>query len=571
MVFVEYESEVEEESARVRTLLEKLRIDARVVVFWLASGELNTYELIINGESNDMDWEIIVNDALRDEEWWEDLQMFRGQFDHLSSSQEMAHLAHLVGFTSGRPGIYNPHEDAGSERRRSSLAHVGEMPKRQGISLLTNLGVSVGMHTHHLNDDVLEESDREGDSGSTTESSSDENEGMIDHTDAGLGESSRESSDPVKQPLLSGVKRRGSINQARKTLEGPAEEKSRRPKSRSRQEETVTPTYGTMSTSQSLMGSTESETTPRASQMQIPMVSEYGAGSEIEDDGHSKHEKMEMFPSIPPLEPLDQSSHFTCRSRSASPKRVARGLPGTSGTNTPSRPGVSRQSSAMRFSSRPVPETTITAEGEESRISFAQSGTSGLQAERPSVSRQSSYGQGKFSSRPTPATRLHGGEEGPRTISFAEQPVYHHSPSAPPSASHGRHHSLQASRNHSRQSSYSTQGDVSFSIPELLGSYKGGRRMSEEQEAGSTYSTQGFSLSFNDLPSRAQHLILNELIRRNSMDTAVLMTTLPIPAEGTSLDETDTIQYLSDIEVLCNELPPTLMVLSNNMTVTVSL
>jgi potassium/chloride transporter 9 len=90
-------------------------------------------------------------------------------------------------------------------------------------------------------------------------------------------------------------------------------------------------------------------------------------------------------------------------------------------------------------------------------------------------------------------------------------------------------------------------------------------------ETGSPYSTQGLALSFNDLPSRAQHLILNELMRQNSRDTAVIMSTLPIPAEGTSHDNAATVQYLSDVEVLCNELPPTLMVLSNNMTVTVSI
>ena len=570
MVFVEYESEVEEESARVRALLEKLRIDARVVVFWLASGELNTYELIINGGGNDLDWEIIVNEALRDEEWWDELQMIRGQFDQLSSSQEMAQLAHIVDSTSGRPGIYNPHEEAGSDWRRSSLASVREIPKRPGISLLANLGVNVGMHTHHLNDDVLQESDGEDDSGSTTESSSDEDEGMVDRTEGGLGESSGESSDPAKQPLLSGLKRRGSISQGRETFEGPATKKNRRRKSRPNRDDIVSPTYGTMSTSQTLMENPESDATPRASQIRIPIPSEYGTDSEIKDGGDSKPDKLETFPSIAPPEIPDLASSFPYRDRSVSPKRAARGLPGGGGTNTPSRPGMSRQSSAIRFSSRPMPETTITAEGENSRISFAQSGISALQAERPSVSRQSSYGQGKFSSRPVPTTRVHGGEEGSRTISFAEQPIYH-PPSAPHSASHSRHQSFQASRNHSRQSSYSGQGDVSLSIPELLGSYKGGPEMSEEQEAGSTYSTQSFSLSFNDLPSRAQHLILNELMRQNSADTAVLMTTLPIPSEGTSLDEGDTIRYLSDIEVLCNELPPTLMVLSNNMTVTVSL
>lgn len=60
-------------------------------------------------------------------------------------------------------------------------------------------------------------------------------------------------------------------------------------------------------------------------------------------------------------------------------------------------------------------------------------------------------------------------------------------------------------------------------------------------------------------------------MQKYSKDTAVLLTTLPTPSEGTSLDEISTIQYLADVELLCSGLPPTLMVLSNNMTVTVSL
>jgi potassium/chloride transporter 9 len=220
---------------------------------------------------------------------------------------------------------------------------------------------------------------------------------------------------------------------------------------------------------------------------------------------------------------------------------------------------MSRQSSGVRFSSRPVPETQITDEGGASKISFAA--TPAL--ERPSFSRQSSAG--RFSSRPVPETRTASDGGNQRTISFAEQPVYH-----PASASHSRHHSRQGS-----QYSNFGEGDASLNISGLLQSYRFEQQtppqFDEGEGAGAPYSTQGLSLSFNDLPSRAQHLILNELMRRNSADTAVLMTTLPVPREGTCMDDTATIQYLSDIEVLCNELPPTLMVLSNSMTVTVNL
>jgi potassium/chloride transporter 9 len=105
----------------------------------------------------------------------------------------------------------------------------------------------------------------------------------------------------------------------------------------------------------------------------------------------------------------------------------------------------------------------------------------------------------------------------------------------------------------------------------MLERYRLGSQVEEVEEPSPAYMAQGVELSFNELPSRAQHLILNELMRQHSKETAVLLSTLPIPSEGTSLDEVATVQYLSDVEVLCNELPPTLMVLSNNMTVTVSL
>jgi potassium/chloride transporter 9 len=83
--------------------------------------------------------------------------------------------------------------------------------------------------------------------------------------------------------------------------------------------------------------------------------------------------------------------------------------------------------------------------------------------------------------------------------------------------------------------------------------------------------TSSIPLSFNDLPCRAQHLILNELIRQNSEDTAVVFTTLPSPVEGTSRSEVESVKFISDLEVLCLELPPTLLVHSNSMTVTMNL
>lgn len=78
-------------------------------------------------------------------------------------------------------------------------------------------------------------------------------------------------------------------------------------------------------------------------------------------------------------------------------------------------------------------------------------------------------------------------------------------------------------------------------------------------------------VSFNDLPCRAQHLILNELIRGQSEDTAVVFTTLPSPIDGTCKSESESVKYVSDLEVLTEGLGPVLLVSGGSMTVTMNL
>jgi len=78
-VFVEYETDVEEERGRVTTLLKNLRIEADVLVFWLANGNLRMYEVIVNGRDDGDFAEALqdVDNALEDEKWWADIQRLR--------------------------------------------------------------------------------------------------------------------------------------------------------------------------------------------------------------------------------------------------------------------------------------------------------------------------------------------------------------------------------------------------------------------------------------------------------------------------------------------------------------
>jgi len=107
------------------------------------------------------------------------------------------------------------------------------------------------------------------------------------------------------------------------------------------------------------------------------------------------------------------------------------------------------------------------------------------------------------------------------------------------------------------------------------------RRSSRSSMVGSELRTQPIvqrtqgrapTLSFNDLPDRAQYLILNELIRLNSgPSTSVVLTALPAPAPGTSTTEEESLAYLHQLRQLYGGGPPVLGVHATTLTMTMTL
>lgn len=159
---------------------------------------------------------------------------------------------------------------------------------------------------------------------------------------------------------------------------------------------------------------------------------------------------------------------------------------------------------------------------------------------RPKPSRSPS--SNRFSSSPIPEARVNADETGGPSIMFAANSPPQSSPANKADSIYTRH------------------------LP-APGSGSGGTGTT-----ASGYPSQAaVPLSFNDLPSRAQHLILNELMIQQSAETAVIFTTLPSPSDGTSHSEEASESYLSDLDVLWQGLPPCLLVHSNSMTVTMNL
>lgn len=518
LVFVEYESEVEAERARVRALLDKLRIEAEVAVFWLASGQLATYETIIQGRTIDLAVEDAVNECLQDADWWDQLQEFRGRPRSMTGSQELASLASIVESTAGRPGIFNPHngpEDYG-ERRRPSMVRLPELPKKPTVSTLARFGVNMGIHTQNLPPNVFDDSsDTDLNLESDDESSNSKSDLDADFNDvaSAASEGDLEDFEPVRRPLLSDRRR----SQGDTVIKRPTARRNISVETLSKSTEALNQSYGTMS----------SQTLPAgySSEVNLGQSSSYNKSAVSLDKSPSR-------PSTPSKAQKRNTDSATQSTTQLAP--------------TAQRPGFSRQSSyAKKFSSSLLPETMVTTspEGTGPTIMFAETDAP---RERPAMSRTNSAA--RFSSRPIPETKIRSeGDAGP-TVSFAE-PEYRERATSPSRRDEG--------------------ADAQINIPELLENYN--FKTAEDNASGSSYSSQGLPLSFNDLPSRAQYLILNELMRQNSSDAAVVFTTLPIPEEGTCDSEDASVRYLSDVEVLTHDLPPVLLVLSNNMTVTVSL
>jgi potassium/chloride transporter 9 len=137
-VFVEYETDVEEERDRVSTLLKNLRIQAKILVFWLANGNLKMYEVIINGKDDD-DHDQTARDidfSLEDERWWQDIKRLRQPTD-MSTSQELAQATDILEAITQWPTATFQHGRRETRPKRfSALQKCYEGPRVESLSVI---------------------------------------------------------------------------------------------------------------------------------------------------------------------------------------------------------------------------------------------------------------------------------------------------------------------------------------------------------------------------------------------------------------------------------------------------
>lgn len=603
-VFVEYESDVEEERGRVQSLLENLRIDAKILVFWLASGDLKTYEIIVNGASPSPESENEVEECLRGEDWWEELQIMRGKRAGLppSATEDLAEVDGLFSNVEWPESSFQQGPRTERVERFLGLRKLLKKPRRRHtMSGLTKLGVSLGMRTHRLapflinrhvsTDSASEDSDSISDSDSDSETfEDDEEEESMRESAASEGDlDDYETDSDHEQPPVSPTRimRRRSEGDS---LRGPPPSKKatgeREPKVPEVSSRKPSTTHSITSTAASVSPRLDPQNYESTMQSQQGQSSKPASISDIKTSLLSQgfgtassrpasltgYQPKDSVGSKPPsISDIPSSASLL-----KSPLLIASDKP------RDSRPSLSRHASQPKFSSKPVPLTKVATEEDAPGPSIMFTDTPSPPSERRKSRLPSAYRSAKHSSdasshghalpdhisevsegNVSPMTEFKGSSSFGRKGSHALPSPY---PSAHPEPSSGfpfpssSAHPIEDNNNHHHTTllHHSPDGDDSSASP------AGNHRTSRRSSFYSTYSTSHLPLSFNDLPCRAQHLILNELLRSQSQATAVLFTTLPSPAEGTSKDEGECLKYLSDLDVLGRGCPPVLMVHSNS-------
>lgn len=496
IVFVEYESDVEEERGRVKALLANLRIDAKVMVFWLASGELKTYEIMVNGRGDDYPAELdVIEEALGEDEWWQELSAMRrnGNEDFDGLSVRKSNMSDVMSMSSG----IGPRQ---AQRLERILRKGG---RRSSIGNLSRLGVSLSMQTHRLDPQLVAafphttSVDTSEDSDTSDDDNTDEH--YDEEVESRLGRRHSVESDNEYVDALSSSPAQGW---ARAAEEAWVQEQAGVASSvaSSQRETSTAPESPVQEAAHTYDEHPVDE--GQLSPLSLPSTRP-GSGHERADpsSSHGAHERAALSTS-PESPALDTATPLPTHLRRPAARR----------------PQASRHKSFPTLSSAVMPRATVaTEEGPGPSIMFSMPSPPARATVNPLHSIYDRYARTNAVMRPRDRS----------------------------TSTSGQSQSLSQSQSQSQSNASSVAPAAASAQP----------------------------LSFNALPSRAQYLVLNELMRRHSgaAPTAVIFTTLPAPEAGTCESDEESLRYLGDLETLCGGLPPVLMVHSKSMSVTMSL
>ncbi|SNX87031.1 related to Na-K-Cl cotransporter [Melanopsichium pennsylvanicum] len=543
-VFVEHTSEMEQERKRIRALLDNLRIPASLRVFCLADRSVTTYQTIVHGSNMAV---VEVDEALRGDPWWETLKELRRNEERrarTAAKRKSQALSPAKAIPSSSTAFGQPQDGPRKQSKREQKLFGVSLPAEHLAFHKQNIRLGLA-HPRARRDDG-EDGSFDSDSDSDSDSDFEQELAMLSEDDDWL----------IDSPGGNG--RRGLAIRRASTLEPSSNSnKMRKNKPRSYSiggtaglpDDPVTAavrtpllgssvsaqtggagvSYGTLSSSQrtatpatvkaasngfaNMLGtsyaSTDSSMTPRAP------VGAYGARGNV--SGKSNEDE-------------DGNDESTLKASE-------------------------RQKLQAELKQREQPIKTTPTE------SFDDVDTVTPRQKMNSNNRKCSYASSTSSDSGKSCSGSSGAEYDAKGRLVTPQ-VY----------TTGGKGSVSVSR-HSRARSEETRRNTCTSPSGVAM-----RRMRPQpaervsSRATSMYSTDLPVVSFNELPNKAQYLILNELIRINSSAaTGVVLTALPAPEKGTCEDELKSLRYLEGLESLFSGGPPVLGVHAKTLTMTMSL
>ncbi|SJX64671.1 related to Na-K-Cl cotransporter [Sporisorium reilianum f. sp. reilianum] len=553
-VFVEHASEMEEERKRIRALLDNLRIPASLRVFCLADQSVTTYRTIVHGSSVAA---VEVDEALRGDPWWETLKELR------RNDERRARAAAKRKSQASSPAKAIPATPGGQASGAAGDASRKQTKREQKLFGVSLPAEHLAFHKQNIRLGLAHPRARrdDGEEGSSDSDSDFEDElAMLSEDD---------------DWLVDGPSRRGLAIRRASTME-PSSYSSKtqayRPRAYSIGGSAGLPDDPVTAASRPLLGSSaSSQLTPGS------VATSYGALSS------------------------SQRTATPATVRAASNGSTAT-LLGTSYASTDSSmtprasvPDLKGESPFAEGLASPAPTQGAFGDEDENASTLKASERHKMQAElqrgehqttptkasdlappsdsvtpRPKVKsdkRQSSYASSAASS-----------DAGDGASSGSSSGTEHDAKGrlVAGTGKNGKHRKGSLSRHgRARSEETGTQRRSSASTspsPVQMRRLRPPPADRASSRVASIYSTDLPVVSFNELPNKAQYLILNEVIRINSSAaTGVVLTALPAPEPGTSLDELKSLRYLEQLESLFSGGPPIMGVHAKTLTMTMSL
>lgn len=540
VVFVEFAEDVEEERCRVKILLERLRINAEILVLCLSAGEVPAYETIVHGREDESGR---VERFLGKHEWWLELQDARREWARKYNSNgapsgfiPQARVEGLMQTAEGGTGVGSVSVGVqDSNGKKAAPPSNGTPPKsafimnrkrRHTISSLQQMGAVSGlsMHTSKLRKtDLHHAMEFYRDSESDSDEDALESEASSLHGPQGF------------QALKAKMRRKTAPTFDSFAFPEPSKDHAKE--------------CGVHCQDDSCVGRGTGHNLSSASDTPFSktLISKLSVSPESA-----------LRKSLQVMQPTGGAAELST-SKGDSLTTPPSGI--RSGTSTPLTSAAAKKRKP-NFSSQAIPNTMVDE---------ADDGRPTIMFEKKRGKLGSVSGVGGGSSTNIAGMRPPGPSRSRSIISAKDVSQSNDERTPLMSAQDATGHLAPGfGATEEIKKPKQEQHGVTFVLQEEDEENSANAFVDDEEDDFDS-EDEGAYLSFNQIPANAQHVILNDIMRKTSKDSVVIFSTLPAPTLGTHLSMEESEQYVESLEVWCEDLPPVILLHSQTMTVTTAL